>query len=245
MKVLLVEDEKKIREGLASMIEESIPGIVVAGQAEHGKEALEWMKTHHVDVVITDIRMGEMNGIELLSRLRTLYPSLHVVIISGYSDFEYTKEAIRHGATDYLLKPVHRVELMSVMSRLYEQWKGEGEAVTEADEEDAEPSRRTIRKAKELILESLDQELSLQYLADLLYLHPKYLSVMFKKETGQNLSDYVTTCRIDKAKELLSQTNLKILEVAALCGFHNYRYFMTVFKQRTGQTPTEFRNEIE
>ena len=177
MKILLVEDEKKIREGLAAMIEQSITGVTVAGQAEHGKEALQWLKTHPVDVVVTDIRMGEMNGIELLNRLRAVYPHLPVAIISGYSDFEYTKQAIRNGAVDYLLKPINRVELTAMMTRLIGQWKGERGASLVINGEEAEgkePSKRMIRKAKQLIHESLNQELSLQYLADLLYLHPKH-----------------------------------------------------------------------
>lgn len=242
MRVLLVEDEKKIREGLATMMEQAVPGLSVAGQAENGKEAMHWLKTYSADVVVTDIRMGEINGIELMDRIRALYPRLPIVIVSGYNDFEYAKAAIQHGAVDYILKPVNKVELTSIMTRLYKEWKADGGTGTE-DEEEVGQSKGIIRKTKALIQQSLNEELSLQYLADRLFLHPKYLSTVFKKETGQNLSDYVTDCRIDKAKELLIDTNLKIMEIASLCGFHNYRYFMTVFKQRTGYTPTEFRNQ--
>lgn len=246
MRILLVEDEKKIREGLAAMIEQASFGMSVAGQADNGKEALQWLKTHGADAVVTDIRMGEMNGIEMLIRLRALYPELPVVIVSGYGDFEYAKEAIRHGVVDYLLKPVNKTELCSVLRKLHEKWKEErglaDETAEEQEGQEALSGRRTIRKVKELIHGSLDRELSLQYLADVLYLHPKYLSVLFKKETGHNLSEYVTSCRIEKAKQLLRDSNLKIADIAGICGFHNNRYFMTLFKQRTGQTPTEFRN---
>ena len=243
MRILLVEDEKKIREGLAAMIEQADAGIAVAGQAENGKEALQWLKANVADAVMTDIRMGEMNGIEMLIRLRTLYPDLPVVIVSGYSDFEYTKEAIRHGVVDYLLKPVNKVELSGVMIRLHEQWKAQhGLAAEQEEDQETLQERKAIRQVKAIIHASLDKELSLSYLAEMLYMHPKYLSVLFKKETGQNLSEYVTKSRIEKAKQLLQETNLKIMEIADLCGFHNTRYFMTVFKQQTGQTPTAFRN---
>jgi len=241
MKVLLVEDEKKIREGLAAMMEQAVPGLRVAGQAENGKEALEWLKTRSADVVVTDIRMGDVDGIELMKRLRALYPRMPIVIVSGYGDFEYAKAAIRHGVADYLLKPVNKVELAAIMTRLYKEWEAR-EGIVAEESEDAGQGKMIIRKAKALIQQSLGEELSLQYLADRLFVHPKYLSMVFKKETGQNLSDYVTACRIDKAKELITETNLKIMEIANLCGFQNYRYFMTVFKQRTGRTPTEFRN---
>jgi YesN/AraC family two-component response regulator len=239
LKVLLVEDEAKIRDGLAAMIEAVSGGFSVAGQTSDGKEALSWLKTNSVDIVITDIRMGEMNGLELLARLRQLFPKLPVIVVSGYSDFEYAKEAIRHGVVDYLLKPVNRVELASVLRRVREQ-RDEGAA---APDPEGEKTKWAIRRAKEIIRDSLGGEISLQLLADQLFLHPKYLSIIFKKETGQNLSDYVTDCRIKKAKLLLSETNLKVLEIAQMCGFGNYKYFMTVFKQKAGVTPSEFRNE--
>jgi two-component system response regulator YesN len=104
-KVLIVDDEKEIREGLAAWTWEAV-GLEVAGCFSHGLEALQFMEEHPVDVVITDIRMPFMDGIELMEVLNRKYPFTNVIILSGYNDFKYAQQAIRLGAKDYLLKPV-------------------------------------------------------------------------------------------------------------------------------------------
>ncbi|PYI49958.1 response regulator [Paenibacillus flagellatus] len=87
--ILLVEDEVNLRSRFRKLLEEVIGGCRVAGEASNGREALDWLKTQMADVVITDIRMKDMNGIELIKRLRERFPVMPVVIVSGYGDFEY------------------------------------------------------------------------------------------------------------------------------------------------------------
>jgi two-component system response regulator YesN len=102
--------------------------------------------------------------------------------------------------------------------------------------------RQIIRRIKEIITLRLEQDISLQYLADQVNLNHRYLSVLFKTETGVNLSDYVTQCRMEKAKGLLKHTQLKIQDISRLAGYPNAKYFMSVFKQVVGFTPTEYRD---
>jgi two-component system, response regulator YesN len=241
LNILLVEDEANIRSGFKKVLENVIGGVHVAGEATNGREALEWLKSHTVDAVITDIRMGEMGGIELIKRLKDQNPTLPVVIISGYNDFEYAREAIRHEAVDYLLKPVETAELAQVVERLKKR-TGVESAGKSAQKESEE--RQDIRKVKEIIGAHLDQDISLQYLADQVHLNHRYLSVLFKSETGQNLSDYVTQARIERAKQLLKDTQMKIQDIAKLSGYPNVKYFLSIFKQSTGCTPTEYRENI-
>lgn len=118
LNILLVEDESTIRSGFRKVLEDVIGGVHVAGEASNGREALEWLKSHTTDAVFTDIRMKEMNGIDLIKRLKEQSPALPVVIISGYNDFVYAREAIRYEAVDYLLKPVETAELAQVVERL-------------------------------------------------------------------------------------------------------------------------------
>ncbi|MFD2327908.1 response regulator [Cohnella sp. GCM10020058] len=250
MNILLAEDEPKIRQGLRELIEAALPGAPVIREAASGKEAYEVVRTQpSLDLLITDIRMGEMNGIELLKRARRQHPVLSIVVISGYDEFAYAREALRYGVLDYLLKPIGRAELAQVLGRVQEAMASrEAERsdcddgrVASADRAGAGEERLLIRQVKELVAQSLDRDISLQYLAGEVYLHPKYLSDIFKRETGVNLSDYVTEQRIAKAKHLLRRTTLKIGDVAAMCGLPNQKYFASLFKQRTGCTPTEFR----
>jgi two-component system, response regulator YesN len=236
--ILLVEDEETIRNGFHRVLEDIIGGVKVVGEVSNGQEALDWLKSHTVDAVITDIRMKEMNGIQLIKRLKEQHPSLPVVVISGYSDFEYTQVAIRYEAVDYLLKPVETSELAQVVERL----KKRSSKVSPPEEQQMSLEERSvIRKVKEIIAQRLDQDISLQYLADQVHLNHRYLSVLFKSETGQNLSDYVTQIRIDRAKHLLKDTQIKVQDIAKLSGYPNVKYFLHVFKQNLGCTPSEFR----
>jgi two-component system response regulator YesN len=246
MRILIVEDELKIRQGLRAIIEDVIPSGCLIREASNGKEALDWLKTQDkVDLLITDIRMNEMNGIDLMKRVKPLYPGLSIIVISGHDEFIYAKEAIRYGALDYLLKPVDRVELANILNRVKEEC-GIVTQILDVNKEEgerAEKGRLLIRQVKELVNHSLEQDISLQFLADRVYLHPKYLSDIFKRETGQNLSDYVTEKRMEKAKRLLKTTTLKIADISIMCGFANHKYFASIFKHQTGSTPTEFRDQ--
>lgn len=245
-RVLLVEDEERIRSGLKQLIETIIGGFRVVGEAASGKEALDWLRRAEADLIVTDIRMPGMSGLEMVARIREDAPDLPVVILSGYEDFEYAKQAIRYQVTDYLLKPVSRTEFAGVLNRIAERLH-----VSHADEREDEETglqqggdrRLIIRKIKELIRERLDESLTLQDVAETVYLNPQYLSYLFKAETGRNFCDYLTEERINKAKRLLKETNLKIREVAVLCGYPHDKYFMTVFKQATGYTPSAFRDK--
>ncbi len=245
MKILLVEDEAKIRQEIRSHVESIITIGLQITEATNGREAWEWLKTQDdVDLVITDIRMNEMNGIELLKRVQESHPELAFVIISGHDEFVYAREALRYGVVDYLLKPIDRVELARVLGKIKEKLDVKKGIVVEnnADNKETEKERHLIRRVKELVNESLDQDISLQFLAERVYLHPKYLYDMFKRETGQNLSDFVTERRMNKARKLLKETTLKIPDVSLMCGFANHKYFRALFKQQVGCTPSEFRD---
>src|SRR3712207_3645012 len=116
-KVLVVEDEAVIRGGLKKMIEEVVGGFLVAAQASKGKIALEQLAVWLPDLLVTDIRMSEMNGLDLIKRVREQYPDLPILIISGYNDFEYAKQALRYGVAEYLLKPIDRLELAQFLDK--------------------------------------------------------------------------------------------------------------------------------
>lgn len=244
MNILLAEDEPKIRQGLRELIEAAVPSGLTIREAADGKEAYELLRTSDsVELLITDIRMGEMNGIELIKRARQRHPELAVVIISGHDEFEYAREALRYGVMDYLLKPIERAELARVLNRARETLRARQtpEEPADGDGESGKEGRLLIRKVKDLVQQSLDRDISLQYLAEQVYLHPKYLSEIFKRETGVNLSDFVTERRLSKARQLLRETTLKVGDIATMCGLPNQKYFASLFKQHVGCTPTEYR----
>lgn len=124
MKILIVDDEPQIRQGLRLMLEQiRVPGtaIEVAGMAEDGADAVSFLNHSHVDLVITDIRMPGMDGLQLLEWTRLRRPDVSTVILSGYDDFAYAQRAIRGGACDYWLKPVQETDVLTTLRRLSEE----------------------------------------------------------------------------------------------------------------------------
>ncbi|RUT46479.1 response regulator transcription factor [Paenibacillus anaericanus] len=118
IKVLIVDDEPKLREGLRSFIDWESLGYTVVDTAANGNEALVKFEQYKPDLVLADIRMPGMNGLQLIQKLREIDTDLHILILSGYADFDYAKQAITHRADGYLLKPVDEDELISYLNKI-------------------------------------------------------------------------------------------------------------------------------
>ncbi len=118
IRILLVEDEPASADYLASVIRRELPEIELAGACENGEEALALMRKSRVDIVVTDIAMPVMDGLQLAEAVRAAWPLIPVVIVSGYERFEYAKTALRFGVSDYLLKPVKPSELRDCLTQL-------------------------------------------------------------------------------------------------------------------------------
>ncbi len=116
--VLIVDDEEIVCRGMAQFVKWEEHGFEVAGIAVSVDEALLMLKKMHIDVVLTDIRMPEKSGIDLLKQIQELYPDIQTVVLSGYSDFDYAIEAMRYRAVQYLTKPVNLGEVEELLGRL-------------------------------------------------------------------------------------------------------------------------------
>ena len=112
-RVIIADDEPVIRRGLRETIEWDALGLEVAGEAADGAEALKLIREIRPEILITDIRMPEMDGIELIREIKKLELNTKITILSGYSDYDYLKAAIRLGVDNYLLKPIDNDELVS------------------------------------------------------------------------------------------------------------------------------------
>ncbi|PQP83787.1 DNA-binding response regulator [Paenibacillus sp. PCH8] len=250
-KVLLVEDETVIRQGLRELIVQASSQFKVTGEASSGTEALDFLRCEVPDVLITDIRMREMDGLTLVSKARDMYPELLMLIISGYGEFEYARRAMEYGVLNYLLKPIERHELtlcIHKMQLLLDRRYGittlsTQEPTGKAEQNSGDP-RKIIRNVKEHIKQQPDGDLRLQTVAALVNLNPTYLSQLFKNETGTNYSDYIAEARMERAKWLLINTGLKVYDVARLSGHQSPKHFMLVFKQQVGWTAGEYRDRF-
>lgn len=118
MKLLIVDDEVVIRQGVQTLLEKSGFPITSLSEAKNGKEALRCIKNQLPDIVITDIRMPVMDGLELSKRLSSKHPDVELVILTGYADFQYAQAAVKYGVLDYILKPISQESINDTMMKV-------------------------------------------------------------------------------------------------------------------------------
>ncbi|MEK4714616.1 response regulator [Sporosarcina sp. FSL K6-5500] len=232
-----MDDEKVIRKGIKKLLEDVITGYKVMWEASNGYEALEIANIEIPDLVITDIRMPEMNGIDFISYFKKRHPLVSVIVISGHDDFIYVREALKLGVKDYLLKPISRSELASTLQNIDKERTSNNDIINPGESVN-------ISKIKDVINRNLEKEITLNFISNTLNLHPNYISQLFKQKTNIKLSEYIMQQRIEKSKELLTQTQLKIYDIAHLVGYVNSKHFSVVFKKIVGKTPYQYRQKI-
>ncbi|WNR42875.1 response regulator transcription factor [Paenibacillus roseipurpureus] len=242
--VMLVEDEERIRRGLKSLLEDVFTGYKVIHEAGNGKEAIDMLTTRVPDFIVADIRMPVMNGFEFSEKVRMIHAQMPIIFLSGYAEFDYVRKALRTGVTDYLLKPVDRVELKKTLERLVPTLLLHRQSQQVNVENEQEEGHQIIRKVKDMLSQRFHEDITLQTAADEVGLSYQYMSQLFKSKTGMSYSDYVLTLRMNKAKQLLRETRMRIYEISELCGYANPKYFMNAFKQSEGITPKEYRNHM-
>lgn len=223
-------------------------GFEIVATAENGKVALELIDKFSPDILISDIKMPIMNGLELLNIINTKYPYMVKIIISGYDDFEYAQQALKYEVKDYLLKPLKEEELESTLNRVKiyldaQRQRNKMQFLSQRDSHNYTPEQ-IVDSLVTFFRENYSQEISMDSIANGLNFNSSYLSKMFTKYTGENPSKYLTKLRINKAKYLLANDkNLSIKEVGDLVGYPNQYYFSRIFKMVTGKNPAKYRNE--
>lgn len=249
--LMIVDDEKWIRRGLVEAIDWASLGISTVREAENGEQALMMAQKAPPDLVITDIRMSGMGGLLLCDQLGALYPDIRMILISGYRDFSYAQQAIRLGVSDYLLKPIdERALLKTVEQCLFQIEKRRAlSAGAEAAPAPRSAQRDEMHPAVRQLINYIDKnyagKITLSSAARMVHMNVSYLSKLFSDETGQTFTHYIARVRVERAKEMLSALNMKIYQVARNVGYPDVKYFVSVFKEITGQTPSEWRQRRE
>jgi YesN/AraC family two-component response regulator len=232
-KLLIVEDEKMIRDGLVNQVPWNELGFETVGACSNGASALEMIKTAAPDVVLTDIKMPVMSGIELMERIKAGYPKIKIVILSGYNEFEYARKGIEYGAYSYILKPTKEKDFVEVFSRLKKDLDNLNE-IPDNPEETTADSVPGVELVKKFIAENYERKITLEEVANLVYMNPSYFSSFFKSKTNQTFIEYLTQVRMNKAKELLKHRDTRVYEVAGMVGYDDFRHFSRIFKRYTG-----------
>lgn len=332
--IIVVDDELMIRKGISSFINNTSSDFQVSYTFKDGEEAIDFLRDHTVDLIISDIKMVHKSGIDLAQYVYENRPEIKVVLLSGYKDFEYARAAIRYNVMNYISKPTDFDELRSVLndvkaeldkttvtridqffdrvkqlyadlvagkreeavaavkglldsnlhngtnlgqyaynlfdtifnklfSALKIQLTGEkfdyqtlpelhapeeiqaaavrlAENIADALSRDDQNSNDVLlSKIKQYIDDHFGEDLSLQDVAEKAFLSTVYFSRFFKKQTGENFSDYLLRVRMEHAAQFLKE-NKKVTDVSQACGYSNSGYFSRIFKEYYGCTPTEY-----
>ena len=239
LRVLLVDDEIMIREGFKRLFDWEAHDCEVIGEAADGMEALAQIDTLQPDIVIMDINIPIMNGLKVIQMSRLKHPDTAFVIVSGYDDFSYCREALRLQITDYILKPVNYEEFGTCIDNLkialFQR---------QASQQDLFQEERAIHGLTRYLQEHLAEEISLSVLAEQFHLSAQYISQLFKSEIGVNFLAYLTNISMERAKKLLLTTSLPIAQVSEQSGYGDYRVFTKVFKKSEGITPSQYRRDF-
>ena len=239
LRVLLVDDEIMIREGFKRLFDWEAHNCQVVGEAADGMEALAKIDTLDPDIAIMDINIPIMNGLKVIQLSRIKHPDTAFVIVSGYDDFSYCREALRLQITDYILKPVNYEEFGACIDNLkIALFQRQSPKHQDRQEE------RTITLITRYLQEHLAEEISLSILAEEFHLSAQYISQLFKSEIGVGFLAYLTNIRMEQAKKLLLSTPLPIAEVSEQSGYGDYRVFTKVFKKSEGITPSQYRRDF-
>jgi two-component system, response regulator YesN len=248
--ILIVDDEPKTRQGLQRTLENWNNGEFTILTAQSGEEVMRIAESTKIHILLSDIRMPEMTGLQLLKNMKEKGFSPVVIVISAYSEFTYAQEALRLGVVNYLLKPIGKTKLIEAVEeavKVMEKQVRTGLIEKVVDEKIVDTTNKmdstkdTIRKAIAYIDQHLKDELNLKDVASHVHLNPSYLSVLFKEQANLNFSEYVTRRRIQRAKELVISTNLPINEIADEVGYKTSKYFIKIFKEIEGVTPSTYR----
>lgn len=247
-RVLIVDDEKYVRMGIRSETDWALIGCEVVGEAANGIEGLEAAETLRPDLVISDIRMPKMDGIEMAEKIIERCPGTKVIFLTAYNEFEYARQAIRIGVSDYLLKPFQDGELEGSIQRLLHLHPNAPASNAELEEQliplktKEEVSNRYVQTAIEYIENNyVDSGFSITKLAESMSVSEGHISRLFKSETDQSINNYLTRYRIKKAMDYLKDVNVKVYEVAEKVGYSDIAYFSNTFKKLVGKTPSDYQ----
>lgn len=243
-KIFLADDEIWETIGLKKLIEKSELPVQVVGEAENGIVALEQIEKKNPDILITDIRMPGLGGLELAEKIREKGLDVEIIILSGYAEFEYARSAMRQGVKYYLLKPVEQEMLNQALGETIKE-RERGIVQTKILPEEEESENATVMKQilKE-IQESYMEDITLNSLAEKYNISVSRLSSRIKGTLGMSFSKYLTSKRIERAKELLKDERLSLEQIAEQVGYRDYFYFIKVFKKVTGVSPSVYRKNL-
>ena len=247
--VLIVEDKLELR----LFLKNELWGFKAVYTAEDGINALEVIRNKRPDIIVSDIMMPGMDGFELCKRIKQNIDTSHipVILLTARTDSESTQTGYNQGADAYIGKPFELDLLVSVIRNqlknreiIKQKYMNLGYVAELRSSHQNNIDDEFLIKLSKVINENLNNsELNIDFLTDKMAMSRTSLYNKIKALTGIGANDYINRIRIEKAVQLLTDTQLSITEISEEVGFTYQRYFSTAFKQIKGVTPTQFRSD--
>lgn len=272
--VVLVDDEQIILSGLSQVFPWAQYGCRVVDTAVDGHEGLLSIRKHRPQMLFTDIRMPNMDGLSMVAALKSEFPAMQITVLTAFRDFDYAKRAIQLGVCRYLLKPSRMEELHEAVAamtqtlaqlapRLHtpvmilpsdaspsvqavnEALPAEGVVAPDDEaDEDGEAGSFVARAALRYIEEHCTEHLSLADVADNVYVSQWHLSKLINRHARQSFFDLLNHYRVQRSQAMLADPMYKVNEVAYAVGYADVAHFSRIFKKVTGKTPMEYRSGL-
>jgi len=251
-KLLIVDDEYIIRKGIVSFVNFSELNINAVLEASNGITALEIFKQELPDLILADINMPKLNGLEFAAACKSIKPDVKICIVTGYDYFDYAVTALKLGVDDYILKPASKKDISEVLAKLInkisdEKYVQEVKSIVSGlvNKPNLEDDNGYKAKIQKQIEDNIgNPQLSLTLLADKMGFSFGYLSNLFKKLMGVTFQEYVFYERMERAKIILLSTDMKNYEIAEAVGFEDPNYFSTAFKKKYGMSPNQYKEKV-
>ena len=252
--VVVIDDNRIAVEAIVRSTDWDLCGCQVAGSAYDGVAGLRLIEEVQPDIVVIDIQMPGFNGLEVIGKMREQKKNIQFIIISGYSQFEYARQALRYGVKDYLLKPVMKEEMEAALKHVADELNTlkrknkQEEDLNDPLSGDLKRIRKgmdgyslVVSGALKRIEHDIDKNISLGDMAGEFLISPGHFSKCIKRETGVGFASYVTMVKMEKARALLKDPQNRVGEVARMLGYSDYAYFFQVFKKQFGYAPREIK----
>ena len=252
MNVLIVDDEVFAINALVSRIDWSSFGFEVPLSARSMAQAQAIFLSNPVALMLCDIEMPQGSGLDLFEWVKAYYPRTECIFVTCHDEYSYLRAAIQLGSCDYILKPVDYDQLNETLGEVVKRLADRQSRVIPAepalkpmDAEGSASSNPYVAQVIDYITEHLTEDIAIADIAEVLHLNAQYIMRLFKKEVGCPILQYITAKRIGLAVRYLTETNISVADVAILCGFDNYSYFIRIFKRFTNETPVAFRKNVK
>lgn len=249
-RILIVDDDPALRFIYKKMSIWQEYGFEIIEESSNGKDSIEKQEKGSFDIIITDIRMPILDGIGMLQKMREKGIMTYTILLSSYNEFEYARQAMILGASDFIVKPVKEEELAEALSRARGYLDRESERGMLLERLKAAflkkgidyQSNTFLQEICIYVLDSMTENVTMETVAEHMGYNKDYFGKTCRQKTGYTFKALMNSIKMEYAKFLLATTNQKTYEISDKLGYATPDYFTTIFKKEVGMTPSAYRN---